>query len=152
MKKSELAAALASAMRFNQTLGDRFDELVCKRLGITITEFRCMDIVTQRTGITAGELARDAGISPAAVTNVIDSLEARGWLIRSADPADRRRTILRADERAGQELFPYYAAMYEHFMGELNAMSVAELERLSGFFERSNAFVEREIERVSEGD
>lgn len=149
MKKSELASALAGAMRFNQTLGDRFDELVCKQLGITITEFRCMDIITQGDGVTAGELAHGAGISPAAVTNVIDSLETRGWLTRSSDPADRRRTILRANDKAGKELFPYYAGMYEHFMAELNSMSVAELEKLKNFYDRSNAFVEREIERFA---
>lgn len=148
MKKSQLVEKLSSAMRFNQNLADRYDELVCKRVGITTSEFRCMDIITQRDKITAGELARDAGISPAAVTNVIDHLEERGWIERASDPDDRRRTLLRATEVAGKELFPHYQAFYENFIGELSAMKASELERWLDFYERGNEFTAAQIKKV----
>ena len=55
------------------------------------TDGRCLDVIDQRPGITAGELATAVGLSPGAVTTALDRLEARGFVSRERDPADRRR-------------------------------------------------------------
>lgn len=46
------------------------------------------------------ELASRISLSRAAVTTLIDRLESDGWLRRSNDPADRRRTILHLEPYA----------------------------------------------------
>jgi DNA-binding MarR family transcriptional regulator len=135
-------------MRFNQNVADRYDEVVCKKLHISSIEFRCFDIITQREGVTAGELARDAGISPASVTNVLDHLEERGWIQRYADPRDRRKALIRATEVAGKEIFPFYQELFEHFLGTLSKWSVAELEKQLAFYNEANRFTTDLIERV----
>lgn len=135
-------------MRFNQNIADRFDEFVCKQVGITTIEFRCFDIITQREGVTAGELARDAGVSPATVTNVLDHLEERKWIERYDDPQDRRKTLIRATEVAGREIFPFYVPMYEHFIGSLNKLTVAELEKQLAFYNEANSFVENLLDEL----
>jgi DNA-binding MarR family transcriptional regulator len=150
MAKPDLVLELSNAMRFNQNLADRFDEIVCKRVGISAIDFRCLDIVTQRTDISAGDLAKAAGISPAAVTNVIDRLEARGWLERFSDPKDRRKTLLRAGEKAGEEIFPYYQPLYEHFIASLGKMTVAQLEMQLDFYAEANAHASMLIDRLNE--
>ena len=40
--------------------------------------------------VSPGELARAADLNPGAMTRVLDKLEARGLLVRVADPSDRR--------------------------------------------------------------
>ena len=45
-------------------------------------------------GMRAGELAANLGISPASLSDSIRTAESRGWLQRSADPADARATRL----------------------------------------------------------
>lgn len=44
------------------------------------------------------ELARGLGCSRARITRIIDGLEGRGLVDRSADPADRRRVVVRVTE------------------------------------------------------
>lgn len=53
-------------------------------------------------GARASELARRAGMSAQAMGEIIDELEAEGWVERIADPSDRRAKIVRLTE-LGQE-------------------------------------------------
>src|ERR1700733_12532444 len=51
----------------------------------------------RRFGGTVGsvsDVARDFGVSKQAASKLIDALVVRGYLERSADPADRRRLVL----------------------------------------------------------
>jgi DNA-binding MarR family transcriptional regulator len=50
-------------------------------------------------GGSAAELVRDLGISKQAASQLIDTLVIRGYLVRDADPADRRRQTLAVTER-----------------------------------------------------
>jgi DNA-binding MarR family transcriptional regulator len=38
----------------------------------------------------ASEIADKLGLSPSTITGILDRLEARGWILREADPEDRR--------------------------------------------------------------
>src|SRR3954462_13778221 len=53
---------------------------------------------------TPGELARQLGMSAAALTNRLDALERRGFIQRSHDPHERRRA-LPPPPRAGNDLW-----------------------------------------------
>ena len=44
--------------------------------------------------MTAGELAEESGLTPGAITTVLDRLERGGYANRVADPADRRRVLV----------------------------------------------------------
>ena len=59
-------------------------------------------------GLTAGELAREAGLTTGAVTGVIDRLERVGYARRGPDPADRRKVVVEVTPefyaRAGSDL------------------------------------------------
>jgi DNA-binding Lrp family transcriptional regulator len=44
--------------------------------------------------MTAGELAQRTGLSPGAVTGLVDRLESAGHVRRTRDPADRRRVVI----------------------------------------------------------
>ena len=41
------------------------DEAFCKLAGVNRTDGRCLDVIDQRPGLTAGELAAAVGLSPA---------------------------------------------------------------------------------------
>lgn len=59
---------------------------------------------TAGSGLRLKDLAERLRIAPRSATEVVDQLEAKGLLARTADPADRRATLLAAT-KAGQELF-----------------------------------------------
>ena len=72
------------------------------------------------------ELASRIALSRAAVTSLIDRLEAEGWVRRTPDPSDRRRTVLALEPRAETE-FTRTSLEWNEFLrsraGELDAES-----------------------------
>jgi DNA-binding MarR family transcriptional regulator len=74
--------------------GDQLDEAVALQFGLNRTDLRCLGILYRRGRVTAGELAEESGLTPGAITTVLDRLEKGGYANRVPDPADRRRVIV----------------------------------------------------------
>ena len=74
--------------------GDQLDEAVALQFGLNRTDVRCLGILYRRGRVTAGELAEESGLTPAAITTVLDRLERGGYANRVADPSDRRRVLV----------------------------------------------------------
>ena len=73
---------------------DRLDEAVATQFGLNRTDLRCIGILYRRGRVTAGELAEESGLTPGAITTVLDRMERNGFANRVADPSDRRRVIV----------------------------------------------------------
>ena len=73
-----------------------FHEAVGQRLGLTAAEHKALGYVQRHGPLTAGELAVAVGLTPGAVTALVDRLEARGCVERTRDEVDRRRTFISA--------------------------------------------------------
>jgi DNA-binding MarR family transcriptional regulator len=68
---------------------------------ISFTQWVVLALLCSGIADTAGEIARDIGHDPGAMTRIIDQLEARGLVERRRDPADRRilKLAMTADGR-----------------------------------------------------
>jgi DNA-binding MarR family transcriptional regulator len=64
------------------------------RAGVTAPQRLVVRIVGRFPGISAGEVAEILHLHPSTLTGVLKRLEARGVVIRSADPRDGRRALL----------------------------------------------------------
>jgi DNA-binding MarR family transcriptional regulator len=73
---------------------DRLDEAVAAQFGLNRTDLRCLGILYRRGRVTAGELAEESGLTPGAITTVLDRMERNGYANRVADPTDRRRVLV----------------------------------------------------------
>lgn len=73
---------------------DRLDEAVATQFGLNRTDLRCIGILYRRGRVTAGELAEESGLTPGAITTVLDRMERDGYANRVADPSDRRRVLV----------------------------------------------------------
>jgi len=73
-----------------------FHQAVAERLGLSITDHKCLDFILREGSVTAGELSRFTGLTTGAITGVIDRLEKAGFARRQSDPDDRRRVIITA--------------------------------------------------------
>ena len=62
--------------------------------GITPVQFAALQTVNDQTGIDQRTLAARIGLDTSTVAGVVDRLEARGLLVRSASPLDRRVRLL----------------------------------------------------------
>jgi DNA-binding MarR family transcriptional regulator len=120
-------AALAALIRQYQRDIDIFDQAVSERVGLSRTDFRCLDLVlelvTGGTPATPARLAEAAGLTPSTITSVLDRLERAGYLQRVRQQADRRQVFL--------QLTALFAEVTEEIFGPVAAQGAAHLQQLS---------------------
>src|ERR1700749_708083 len=69
------------------------------RIGINATDLNCLNIVALTGHMSAGDLARQTGLSTASITGVLDRLEEGGFVRRGRGPKDRRRGMVNLKPR-----------------------------------------------------
>jgi DNA-binding MarR family transcriptional regulator len=148
-QKKELIAELISEFRIAGNQDSAFDNLAAERLGLNRTDLHCINIIENSGGLTAGQLAAEAGLTSGAVTGVIDRLERAGYARRVPDPADRRRVKLevtpkfyaRADKIWGPVASDWASRLGGRFTPE-------ELERVIDFLRATNELSGEHLERL----
>ena len=149
--KKNLIEELIREFRVTTNEDDAFESLAAERLGVSETDLRCLNIVENGGGLSAGELAAQSGLTAGAVTGVIDRLEEAGFACRVFDPADRRRVKV--------EVTPEFYERAERIWGPLAAdwhstlaerFTIAELERITDFLRATNEVGRRQLERLRE--
>lgn len=88
--EGEFLLAVRRAGSIMQLLG----QVSADRIGINATDLNCLNLVALTGHVTAGDLARQTGLSTASITGVLDRLEEGGFVRRVRDPHDRRRVIV----------------------------------------------------------
>src|SRR5712692_3404163 len=66
-----------------------FDRRV-RRLGLTRSQWLVINRLHRHPGITQSELAEMLEVEKATAGRILDRMELKGWVVRSADAADRR--------------------------------------------------------------
>ncbi len=64
---------------------------------ISVAQFRIMDMIANLTD-KPSEIAKALGVSPAAISSLLDKLEWKGLLVRGFNRNDRRRVVLQLTE------------------------------------------------------
>lgn len=116
-------------MQVARGLRRRFAETL-EPWGVTPHESRALRVIGQHEPTRLGVVAQHLRIAPRSVTDVVDSLEKRGFVAREADPTDRRATqvSLTADGRKVlDELDTARRADHESYFAHLSARDRATL-------------------------
>jgi DNA-binding MarR family transcriptional regulator len=93
--RSRLEAEFLMAMRRAGAVMQLLGAAAAERIGINVTDLNCLNILSMRGSMTAGELARETGLTTASITGVLDRLEEAGFVRRERDTQDRRRVVVR---------------------------------------------------------
>ena len=94
MKREEIIQAINEKFREMSTETIMFHQVVADILGLHITDHKCLDFIYRFGAMPAGRLAELTGLTRGAITGIIDRLEEAGYVRRTNDPKDRRRTIV----------------------------------------------------------
>ena len=149
--KSELVDELIRESRVSGNQDNAFDNLAAERLGVNDTDLHCLNIIENSRGLSAGDLAAQSGLTPGAVTGVIDRLERAGFARRVPDATDRRRVkvevtlaFYQCSERIwGPVASDWHAALAKRFTAE-------ELERIIEFLHTTIKVGRLHLERLRE--
>src|SRR5947209_11665341 len=90
-----------SAMRQTGSTLQLLGQVAAERIGVNVTDLNCLNIVALTGPMTAGDLARQTGLTTASITGVLDRLEEGGFVRRERDPKDRRRVIVNLNAGPG---------------------------------------------------
>jgi DNA-binding MarR family transcriptional regulator len=123
-------------------------QAVAERLGLNLTDFKCLGILHRHSGATPKLLVEMTGLSGAAITAVLDRLEKSGYAKRMRDASDRRSVTLEATPRGKRKVGAIYRSLGKR-MSELNASYARnELQIVYRYLAESTGVLSREIESL----
>jgi DNA-binding MarR family transcriptional regulator len=125
---------------------------IAARIGLHATDMECLDLLQLRGAMTAGQLARLAGLSTGAVTRLVDRLAVRGLVRRREDPADRRKVVVEPVAEAVEALCgPLYRELQAQGQASGAQFSLEEMEVAVRFLANANQMLRSHIARIRAG-
>ena len=138
--KQALAGRLMLALRRSSATGVLHGQSVARRVGVNATDLES----------TAGEIARHTGLTSGAVTGLIDRLERLGLVERTADPADRRKVLVRVRENKIGPIAALYTPLEKAMQALLAGYSREELKILIDFAEKSGELLQARVSELND--
>jgi DNA-binding MarR family transcriptional regulator len=109
--------------RLADAVSREFSTLYKDRYGLTRPEWRTLATLGQFGTMTATAVSRHSAMHKTKVSRAVAELERRRWLLRTADPSDRRvehLTLTAAGRKVYGELVPVARDFEARFLAKLN--------------------------------
>jgi DNA-binding MarR family transcriptional regulator len=98
----------------------RHQQAIADRLGIHITDLKCLGVLHRKGAMTPKTLATEMAVSTAAMTTIIDRLERVGYVQRKRESHDRRSLTVHATAQSRKRVTRLYKSLEDQRDG-LNA-------------------------------
>lgn len=148
-KRDGDARAIGEAIMRWQDLTQMFDEAIGRLEGLNGSELRCISMLVMGPK-PAGEIAAAVGLTPAAITALIDRLEKRGLVERTRSDNDRRKVLVAATADASEMAKRHYGAIAVEGAEVLSDFNDAELATIRRFVEAAVALQERHLAKLAD--
>lgn len=151
--RQQLLEALTIQVRFMSANFVMFSQVVANKIGVHPTDNECLDFLLLKGASTAGQLAKQMGLTTGAVTAMIDRLEKAGYVRREHDHEDRRRVIVIPNEaKIYADIGPHTALMGAAMQEFSKEFTDEELAVILRFTERANESAGKVIAQVRESE
>ncbi len=150
--RSELAQQLRSEIVGYLGAASDFNDGLAKKLKLSRTDMRCLDLIGRLGPMTAGHLAEESGLTTGAVTFVLDRLEASGMVTRRRDTEDRRRVWVQIVPAARQRLEGLQQPVGEQMRAVAQRFKADELAIVRDFMRQAKEVFQRQISPSAKGD
>ena len=150
-ERAELEVAFATALRGTGSLMTLMTQAAADRIGINATDLNCLNILSFRGQMTAGELAKATGLTTASITGMVDRLEEAGYVTRERDPHDRRRVVVKLVlDRAMRDVASLFLPMMRAWREMAARYSDDELRLIVGYYARMETILREHLSRLRE--
>jgi DNA-binding MarR family transcriptional regulator len=132
MGRKETIQNIVDKFREMSTDAVMFHQALADELGLYITDHKCMDIIHRFGAMPAGRLGEMTGLTTGAITGMIDRLEKAGYVRRTNDPKDRRKTIVEPvrNRKLERKIEMIFTPLHERMHRFLSSYSDSELSFL----------------------
>jgi DNA-binding MarR family transcriptional regulator len=129
MKREETIHTIVERFREMSIETIMFHQAIADVLGLHITDHKSLDLIHRFGSMPAGKLAELTGLTTGAVTGIIDRLEKVGYVKRTNDPKDRRRTIIEStkNRKLEKKIEAIFMPLHERIYKLLSLYSDGEL-------------------------
>jgi MarR family transcriptional regulator, transcriptional regulator for hemolysin len=107
--------------------------------GLTRAQWRAMKWLSAGHGMYQSELAEQLEMEPIAIGRVIDRLQSAGYVVRQADPADRRRWQLSLTKKAHAVLDDMQSISQGLRQDAMRGVTAAEIRQTTSVLDRIKA-------------
>lgn len=138
----ELQQAIADGILLQQAVADR--------LGLNLSDFKCLTALGGMDAATAGDVATHTGLTTGAVTRMIDRLERGGWVRREHDAHDRRKVIVRLVPEKMAQISPLFNGMSAAWAQALADYDDDQIAMMLDLFRRMRTVARQQALAVAE--
>ncbi len=128
-----------------------YDEGLAKRLKLSRTDMRCLDVVGRLGPLTAGQLAVESGLTTGAVTFILDRLEEAGMVTRRRDTEDRRRVWVEIVPAAQDRLDGLQQPVADEMRQVAQRFKADELAVVRDFMRQAKEVFQRQVTGTAAG-
>jgi DNA-binding MarR family transcriptional regulator len=128
-----------------------FDERMAKRLKLSRTDMRCLDLIGRLGPMTAGHLAEESGLTSGAVTFILDRLEEAGMVTRRRDTEDRRRVWVEIEPKAQERLLEVQQPVVEQMREVTQHFKADELAIVRDYMRQAKEVFQRQVYGTVQG-
>lgn len=144
----ELAQQLRNEIMGYFGAASDFDERVAKKLKLSRTDMRCLDLIGRLGPLTAGRLAEESGLTTGAVTFILDRLEEAGMVTRRRDTEDRRRVWVEIVPEAQERLEDLQQPVADEMRRVAQHFKAEELATVRDFMREAKEVFQRQVHDV----
>jgi DNA-binding MarR family transcriptional regulator len=148
-ERDKLVTAIGFGVQRWQDATEAFDEAVGELHALNSAERRCLSFLSFGPQ-TASAIAKATTLTPAAVTALIDRLEARKLVQRRRDVTDRRKVLVEATDKTRELIRTTYLPTAQAGAKMLATYSIAELTAVRRFVEDALGLQQRMTEKLFE--
>jgi DNA-binding MarR family transcriptional regulator len=141
----ELAQQLRNEIMGYFGAASDFDERLARKLKLSQTDVRCLDLIGRLGPMTAGKLAEESSLTTGAVTFILDRLEAAGMVTRRRDTDDRRRVWVEIVPEAQQRLAGLQQPIAEDMRDVALRFKAEELAVVRDFMRQAKEVFQRQV-------
>lgn len=127
-----------------QDLAQAYDEAAAAELGVSLRELRCLGAL-YRGPRSPSELAAEVKLSPAAMTALVDRLEAKDLVRRRRDTVDRRKVLVEQTGKAAQFSVEFYGQLARDGQAFLSTFDAPELDTILRYMQGAIELQERHL-------
>ena len=121
----DLRFLFSKLVRLETELWNAVEDRLRADFGVTLPVFEFLQVISRTPACRVQDIAAELSITVGGTSKIVDRIEASGYCVRTANPRDRRSSIIKLTP-AGERLLPKLTAAVDDELRNMLGTSVAD--------------------------